>query len=384
MNSKPHVLVDGLAAGAGGGIGRLTSQFLERLPSSSEFDVFDWSVVLPKGTHLEEGLKDAKVRLIIVDPPRTNISTYLLWYPRIIAKAQADIALFFSEESASCTKASKSVVVVTEIRPCAPAALRRGRYQSVKNYISDCWHLWHMRRNLKRADRMVSISHATKRDTIKTYGIDSQKIDVVWPGVDGIFHSAPSRTNDEIRAEVGFKEGYFLAICRFLDRENFRYLLENYSLAVRRGVKKGLCICGGNSKTRESVESLISELGIEKDAKTLGWVRDDVLRDLYYAADAYLDATTFEGFGLQVLEAMTCGTAVIHGNVSSLPEVSEDAALLYDVSSPAGLADKIVYFSNDAELKNNLGLAGRRRSGLFSQDKWCEGIMSTLKAASQS
>ena len=99
--------------------------------------------------------------------------------------------------------------------------------------------------------------------------------------------------------------------------------------------------------------------------RSIGFVDEDDLPDLYRGASIFAFPTLYEGFGLPILEAMACGTPVVTSNVASMPEVAGEAALLVDPHSPEQIALALGRLSADAELRGRLRQDGLRRAGEF-------------------
>jgi glycosyltransferase involved in cell wall biosynthesis len=108
---------------------------------------------------------------------------------------------------------------------------------------------------------------------------------------------------------------------------------------------------------------------VDVEAEYTGWVSDEELVRLYRGAAAYLDASLFEGFGYQALEAMACGTPFVGSNATSIPEVVGDAGLLADPRDPAALAEALVRVLEEPVLAGELRRRGLERAQQFTWDR---------------
>jgi glycosyltransferase involved in cell wall biosynthesis len=130
-----------------------------------------------------------------------------------------------------------------------------------------------------------------------------------------------------------------------------------------------LAIAGGKGWLYEETLDLVKKLGLEPWVKFLGRVPDEELHKLYVAARCLIHPAHYEGFGLPPLEAMACGTPTIVSNISSLPEVVGDAALLVDPRDPEELAVAMQRLLSDDDLHAELSEKGLQRARVFSWER---------------
>ena len=160
-------------------------------------------------------------------------------------------------------------------------------------------------------------------------------------------------------------------------RKNLTRLVEAYALLLRRSHYRGpLILAGGQGWRNSEIFRCVEELELEKHVKFLGYVPDDVMPALMSGAEIFIYPSLYEGFGLPPLEAMACGTPVITSNVSSLPEVVGDAALMVDPHDVVALADAMHRVLTDRELREEMRRRGLERANEFS---WEETARQTLR-----
>jgi glycosyltransferase involved in cell wall biosynthesis len=213
---------------------------------------------------------------------------------------------------------------------------------------------------LTRADKIVAISHNTKKDLISIYQIPESKIDVI--------HLAssfePPADNSQL---IPRGEEYFLFVGTRDYYKNFpRFLKAVAPLLKQRPALRLLCIGGGQFTKDE--QALIGELKLE-DQVTQRTVNDTVLAGLYAGAIAFFFPSLYEGFGIPVLEAMRCKCPVIISNGGSLPEVGGDAALYFDPIDSESIYSAAEAILLKPELRNELVTKGLERAKEFSWDK---------------
>jgi len=240
------------------------------------------------------------------------------------------------------------------------------------------WYLhWSTRYNARAAAHVIADSLATKRDLTERGYAPTDKISVVYPGYDEDF--APIRDEHhlaEIRARYGLPDAYVICVGTLQPRKNLAVLLDALSELPRQGRSVHLAIAGKKGWLYESLFAQVRHLGLEDRVHFLGYVPQPDLPALISGARAFLLPSLYEGFGLPVLEAMACGTAVICSDVSSLPEVAGDTAILVPPHDTEQLAKALCRLLDDDELRGELEQRGLRQVTRFS---WAKAAQQTLQ-----
>lgn len=230
----------------------------------------------------------------------------------------------------------------------------------------------------RRARRFIAVSECTRQDMVRLLGISTDRIDVIYNGVDECFHpEADVARLERFRAAKGLPERFILSLATIEPRKNVVGLLRAYAEARRRGVTEPLVIAGGRGWGDEPIARLVDDLGVRPYVRLVGFVSTDEQPLWYNAATLFAYPSRYEGFGLPVAEAMACGTPVVASNRSSLPEVVGDAGVLADPDDPEALATALVTVLSDDALRHELSVRGIERSRQFT---WDEAARSTLKA----
>jgi hypothetical protein len=229
-----------------------------------------------------------------------------------------------------------------------------GAYQRASDGLTRL--LW--RRSLARAGGVLAGSHATAGElSAEVPGVEGP-VRVVYPGLHAGFGPGPGR------------EGTYLFHLSSSDpRDNTEAVLAAHA-RVRADVP---LLIGGNLGTRR----IEATRGVE----LLGRVSDEELVRLYRGAAAYVDATLYEGFGYQPLEAMACGAPVVASNASSIPEVVGDAGLLVDPRSPDAIAAAVDRVLAEPELAADLRRRGLERAQRFTWERTGAELVSALEEA---
>jgi len=234
-------------------------------------------------------------------------------------------------------------------------------------------------RAVSAADAVIVPSESTQRDLVAMLGVPRSKINVIYEAAAEMFVPLPiEETRAAVRKEYGLPESYVLCVGTIEPRKNITGLLQAFNiLRSRYGVDDTvLALAGGTGWLYEEVTETVAKLGLKDSVRFLGRVSDESLHKLYVGARCHVHPAYYEGFGLPPLEAMACGTPTIVSNVSSLPEVVQDAALLVDPTSHEEIAVALHRLLSDDALHAELRTKGLQRARCFS---WQRAAMDTLE-----
>lgn len=224
-----------------------------------------------------------------------------------------------------------------------------------------------------RADHIIVPSEHTKHDLIGQTGVPSDKVSVIYEAANTLFTPLPVEpTRREMAAKYGFPETYFLTVGTIEPRKNVTGLLQAFAaLREKFGLTTpvGLVIAGGRGWLYEETLEAVRHLNLTDSTFFVGRVSDAELHKLYVGARAHIHPAYYEGFGLPPLEAMACGTPTIVSNVSSLPEVVGDAALLVNPRDSEEIAVAMHRLLTDDGLHEEMRSKGLQRARTFSWEK---------------
>lgn len=227
---------------------------------------------------------------------------------------------------------------------------------------------------LQKSKRIIAVSESTKRDLIELYKISPEKISVIYEGVDSRFFQEGSDGEENVlKNKLNISGDFALYVGLTRPRKNLERLLRAFAKllpSLRDNVK--LVLAGKVDIRFLDVKRLAEQLNIDDFIVQLGFVPEDQLLTLYRAATFLVLPSLYEGFGLPVLEAMAAGTPVITSNVSSLPEVAGNAALLVDPYNVDEIAEAMYKLFTDTSLREELRRKGRERAQKFSWRKCAE------------
>jgi len=215
-------------------------------------------------------------------------------------------------------------------------------------------------RSVSRADLILADSKSTQQDLVELLGVSPTSVDVVYPGFDARFTHVSSPNS--VLARYGILRPYVLAVGTLQPRKNYPTLIRAFAaLRAQHRVQHQLVIAGGRGWLYDDIEKTIDEVGLRDHVLLTGFVDDGALPALYSGADLLAFPSLYEGFGIPVLEAMGCDTPVVTANVSSMPEVAGDAALLVDPADKDALSYAMWQLIDDTALAQSLVARGRER-----------------------
>lgn len=188
-------------------------------------------------------------------------------------------------------------------------------------------------RSVARATHLIAVSQATKADLMDLYHTPESKISVLYEGVDPIFKPTPEPAIRE-KYKLG-SAPYIFSVSTIQPRKNYARLIR----AMAALPEYRLVIAGGPGWLHEPIYAEADKPEVKGRVQFLGFVPDADLPALYSEAAAFAYPSLYEGFGLPLLEAMACGTPTLTSNVSCLPEVAADAAVLVDPLRVEAIAD---------------------------------------------
>ena len=233
----------------------------------------------------------------------------------------------------------------------------------------------------KQADHLIVDAFYTRDDLMKHLGIPEKKISVIYIAPDPNCKPVPVESaRQEIKESLGIMDPYFLFVGTIEPRKNLIRTLKAYSEALK--VKKDLpklLVVGAKEWGTQKFEEAVKELKLEQQVIATGFVPDHLLWKIYSAAQAVIFVSLYEGFGLPLVEGITCGVPVIASNNSSLGELGKDCSYLVDPYSEEQITKAILDLAKDSSLARELRENGSRKAKEFSWKKAAEETMAVYK-----
>jgi len=232
----------------------------------------------------------------------------------------------------------------------------------------------------RKAARIATVSQFSKDDISRLYGIADERVDVVYNGVSDVFVPLSEPEKQAVRAEFTAASPYFLFVGALHPRKNLQHLFPAFDhFKVTTGLPHKLVIVGDAYRWDRTIDQAYHALHHRADVLLLGRQSQKELALLTGAAEALVLVSWFEGFGIPILEAFRCGTPVITSDVTSMPEVAGDAALLCNPQSVDEIARAMTQMATDSALRTGLSEKGHARSRDFSWDKTAEALWASIE-----
>jgi len=250
---------------------------------------------------------------------------------------------------------------------------------------------YRFRRGLTRANRVIAVSDATRRDVENLMGVSPDRIRRVYNAPDPGFQDAAAACNPAERQRImeryQINYPYLLYAGNIRRHKNVPRLVEAFAV-VREDLASHpvyqhlrLVIIGDTISQHPAVRQTVIKSRVEHAVRFLGFVPFETLRCFYESASAFVFPSRYEGFGLPPLEAMACGAPVVASNVSSLPEVVGDAAILVNPENVFDIARGIREALLDSQLRGDLIRRGRAQASRFSWERTARQVLEIYEEA---
>lgn len=239
---------------------------------------------------------------------------------------------------------------------------------------------------VRSAGAIVAVSRSAAEDLQRHLKVPGDRLEVIPEAAAPTFGPRPRRAIEAVRGRYGLPERYALFLASNKPHKNLPRLVEAWGLLCDRHLTGDvkLVVAGHWDSRYPQARRRASELGLAEEVIFLGAAGEGDLPALYGGALFFVFPSLYEGFGLPVLEAMACGTAVVCSNVSSLPEVAGEAALQVDPLDVKMLAEGMARLLQDDALRQSLADSGLARAGQFSWEKAAQATLELyLRVASQ-
>lgn len=226
-----------------------------------------------------------------------------------------------------------------------------------------------VRRFAQEADALLTCSEATKRDLVELAGVDASKVTVLYGAVEPAFQPLDRNVAMEwLEGHYGIRAPFILFVGTLEARKNILGLVEAFSRLATE-IPHTLVLAGGPGWGMDGLDAAIARHGLETRVIRTGYIRARTdLPHFYTAADLFVFPSFYEGFGLPVLEAMSCGCPVLCADNSSLPEAGGDAARYVNPDDTDEMAKQIHSLLADEALRMQMREAGLSQARKFSWD----------------
>jgi len=243
--------------------------------------------------------------------------------------------------------------------------------QYLPNQLAYTYARASIRMAARRATRIMTVSESSKRDILRFVDVAPEKIDVIHNAYDERFGIEPAEEDVvRVRERYQLNDEFVLYAGNVKPHKNLGRLIEAFHLVRKRGMNHlKLVMIGDEISKYTALRRAVHHHQLHKYVRFLGYLPEETLAVMYRLAGVFVFPSLYEGFGLPPLEAMASGTPVVTSNVSSLPEVAGDAAVLVDPYDPHAIAEGIYQVLTDEQLRRDLRRKGVARAGMFSWEQ---------------
>ena len=254
-------------------------------------------------------------------------------------------------------------------------------YPETLKFRTKLWLNFGIKKSVDRADKIITASEFSKQEMIKYLDIPESKISVISCGVDSIYHPHYSKgIVEKIKNKYKIKKEYYLYTGTIEPRKNIKRLLIAYGQLSQKYMDlPQLVLVGKRGWLYNEVFETYKKYDLEDKVIFTGYIPTFEIPILMNGAKVFIYPSLYEGFGMPVLEAMSCKTPVITSNASSLPEVVGDSAFLINPFSISDIKNAILRLEKDEQFRKSLAQKGYLRSKKFSWEKVAEKMLEILK-----
>ncbi|NBC84468.1 MAG: glycosyltransferase [Bacteroidetes bacterium] len=302
----------------------------------------------------------------------------LLWYlffewgiPAVLKKHKADI--FLSTDGWVSLRAGiKTFNVIHDLN-----------FEEYPEFIP-----WHIRkyyhhffpRYARKSARIATVSEYTRQDLVKRYGYNYDNIDVVYNGAHGLYHPLKPAEVNRVREKLSAGCPYFVFVGLIHPRKNLKNILlafEEFKKATTNNFK--FVVVGEKKWWAEDLDRAYQSMEYKDDVVFLGRLHIKELQHVLASAFSLVYTSYFEGFGIPILEAMTCGVPVITSELTSMPEVGGNAAMYANPFSISSISQKMLELYNNNTVRKQMIADGFIQSKQFSWDRTAELLWESIE-----
>jgi len=190
----------------------------------------------------------------------------------------------------------------------------------------------------KESAAVIAVSNSTKRDIIEFLKIPEEKIKVIYEAASEKFQRTTEDKSTQVKKKYKIEGEYLLSVSTLEPRKNLKRIIESFKILRQKERGLVLVLVGKYGWGNEKMSNVKCQMS---NVKILGYIEKEDLAGLYSGAKAFIYPSLYEGFGLPILEAMSCGCPVVTSNVSSMPEVAGEAAVLINPLSVESITEGI-------------------------------------------
>lgn len=313
----------------------------------------------------EEFIFSDNITPLILSPQARHPFLYYAWFQHsvkgLLNKMQPDLFLSpdgFLSLGANC----KQLPVIHDINFL--------HHPQDSKWLTAKYYNYYFPKFAKEATRIATVSEYSKKDISKNYGISEEKIDVVYNGINSFFEPLTDSTKQKTKEKYSSGKNYFVNVGSLHPRKNIPNLVRAFSLFKKEtNSDLKLILAGPNYWGVSEIHKIIEETNLKNEVIFTGRLADDELNLVLGSAFALTFVPYYEGFGIPLIEAMQTQVPIITSNVTSMPEIAGDAALLVNPFEVNEIKNAMLQLYTKPDLCANLILKGNSQKQKFSWEK---------------
>lgn len=319
----------------------------------------------------------SNVKPVVIAPQARHPFLYFIWFEfsvaRVLRKIKPD--LFLSPDGyLSLRTKTPSLAVMHD--------LNFEHFPKDLPFLDSWYYRYFFPRFAKKAIRIATVSEFSKQDISKHYNIPLSHVDVVYNGGNEIFKPLQEEEIREIRKQYSNEKPYFMFVGSLHPRKNLARLFTSFDLFKKQTQSSTkLLIVGQRKWWTEPIKQAFEKMDFKDEVIFAGRLSAETLHKITAASLGSVYVSYFEGFGIPIVEGFRCGVPVITSNVSSMPEVAGDAALLVDPFDEQSIADAMTKIDSDENLRLDLVNKGKERAKIFTWDKAANRLWNSILKA---
>lgn len=358
------------------GIGYFTLETLKRITQQNPDIEFHFLFDRP---YSEEFIFSNNIQPKVLFPPARHPFLWYWWFEWSVANYlhKNNFDLFLSTDGYVSLRSSVKTVAVQH-------DLAFEHFPEQMPFLTKTYYKYFVPKFAQHATRIATVSEFSKQDLCKLYSISPNKIDVVYSAAKDVFASTPENIQEQIRAKYSNGKPYFVYVGSINPRKNVKSMLLAFDVFKRNNPTSDIqfLLAGNFGWQNSEMKEVYDNMQFKSDVIFVGRQPLNELVSIIGSSLGLLYVSFFEGFGVPPLEGMKCGVPVISSNVSSIPEVCGNAALLVNPYSVEEIASAMQKISSDDSLRKSLIEKGRAQAAQFTWDdtadrlwKCCEKVL---------
>jgi glycosyltransferase involved in cell wall biosynthesis len=334
----------------------VTKRLVENHPEHEFFFFFDRK-------YDEKFIFGKNVTPVVLNPAARHPVLFYVWYEWSVKRAlkKYKIDLFFSPDGyLSLSSKVPQIPVIHDL--------------SFEYYPQDVpkaplyYFRYFFPKFAKKAKHIITVSEYSKQDISKTYGIHPNDITAIWNGASPVYQPISAEQQHQTKEQYTDGMDYFLFVGALHPRKNLIRLIQAFEQFKEKTNSKTQLLIVGEMLWKDSTFQQAISPKNQSSVRFTGHLSLDKLAQVMASAKLFTFVPYFEGFGIPLAEAMKCGTPILSGNLTSLPEVAGEAAVYCNPFDVADIAAKMEELDNDPQRLMELSEIGLKRSSQFSWD----------------